>query len=337
MGVAATALRLGAGVGRLVLLPGRVLARSPFVEPVLRGRAERLAAAGREAEARGRRGLEAAAGGILASPETARTLDRALTETVPDALGDEAIETLARRLLESPTFERVLREAAESRLAHDLLDEAIRSAELQRAVEGVLSGPAVRGALGRETRTLWGQVTARVVAATGRLDDSAERLARRAIGRHPRAASAATPYVGLTGRGVALLVDLALTNVILLTVAALLGVVGWLLGISLPGVVLGALAGAGWLLFLTGYFALFWSTAGQTPGMRVIHARVQGRDGLPPRVRTSLLRFAAALLALAPLGAGLVPVLYDSRRRALHDFIAGTVVVRDAPPPLAGR
>lgn len=334
--MAATALRLGAGVGRLVLLPGRVLARSPLVEPVLRGRAERLAATGREAEARGRRGLEAAAGGILASPETARTLDRAITETVPDALGDEAIETLARRLLESPTFERVLREAAESRLARDLLDEAIQSAEFQRTVEGVLAGP-VRGALVQETRTLSGQVTARVVAATGRLDDSAERLARRAIGRGPRAASTATPYAGLAGRSVALLVDLALTNVILLTLAALLGVVGWLLGISFPGVVLGTLAGTGWMLFLAGYFALFWSTAGQTPGMRVIRARVQGRDGLPPRVRTSLLRFAAALLALAPLGAGLVPVLYDSRRRALHDFIAGTVVVRDPPPTVVGR
>jgi len=35
------------------------------------------------------------------------------------------------------------------------------------------------------------------------------------------------------------------------------------------------------------------------------------------------------VLAVAPLGAGFVPVLFDDRRRALPDYLARTVVVRD--------
>ena len=56
--------------------------------------------------------------------------------------------------------------------------------------------------------------------------------------------------------------------------------------------------------------------------------RVTGSDGQPPGAWRSLVRFAGLLLALAPLGAGFVPVLFDSRRRALHDYLARTVVVR---------
>jgi hypothetical protein len=43
LGVAATAVRLGARIARSMVLPGRVLARSVVVEPVLRGAADGLA------------------------------------------------------------------------------------------------------------------------------------------------------------------------------------------------------------------------------------------------------------------------------------------------------
>jgi uncharacterized RDD family membrane protein YckC len=337
VGVAASALRLGAGVGRLALLPGRLLARSPFVEPALRGRAEALAAAGREAEARGRRQLEAAAGGLLASPETARTLDRALTDTVPEALGDEAIETLARRLLESPAFERVLRDAAESRLARELLNDAVHSSELQRAIEEALAAPAVRHALRnslrRETKTLWGEVAARIATAAVRLDASVERVARRALGR-PERSVATTPgelrHAGLASRGAGFLVDSAVTQLGALVVGALVAFVASSLGLSAPGWLAAVFAGTTWTLVVGGYFVLFWTTVGQTPGMRVAGLRVAGSDGQPPGALRSLVRFVGLLIALAPFGLGFVPVLFDSRRRALHDYLVGTVVVREA-------
>jgi uncharacterized RDD family membrane protein YckC len=232
-------------------------------------------------------------------------------------------------VLESPSFERILREAAESRVARELLDDAIRSSEIQRAVEEVISGPAVRAALGRQTRTLWDEVAERLVDATARADDAIERLARRVVGRPVRTSEQTSAQAGLASRGTALAVDAALANVAVLGAAALVGVLGWLLGISPPGIVVGLLAGAGWTILVAAYFVLFWSTAGQTPGMRTIRLRFEGPDGRPPRVGRSLLRFAASVLALAPLALGLLPVLYDRRRRALQDLVARTVVVRE--------
>ena len=40
-----------------------------------------------------------------------------------------------------------------------------------------------------------------------------------------------------------------------------------------------------------------------------------------------LLRFAGLLLCIVPLFAGFLPVLFDRRRRGLHDMLAGTAVV----------
>lgn len=319
MGAVATTFRAGARFGRFALLPGRILIRTPLV----RGRAEGLAVVGREAEQRGRRRLEEAAGGVLAAPETARTIDRALVGTIPD----ETLEQLARRLLDSPAFERVLRDAAESRVVRDLLDDASRSAELQRALEEALAGPALRRALARQRRTLWDEVADRLVDGTARADDACERVAHRVVGRHVQPAQTSA-HGGLASRAAAFLFDAVLANLVVLGVAAAVGVLGALLGVSLPGVLVGVVAGAGWALFLACYFVVFWSTAGQTPGLRTLRLRVAGPGGGPPGVRRSLLRLAGSVVALVPLGAGLVPVLFDGRRRALQDLLARTVVVR---------
>ena len=41
------------------------------------------------------------------------------------------------------------------------------------------------------------------------------------------------------------------------------------------------------------------------------------------------MRLAGLVLAIVPLFAGFVPVLFTERRRGLPDFLAGTVVVYD--------
>jgi uncharacterized RDD family membrane protein YckC len=333
VGVAATGARIGAGAGRLVLLPGRLFVRSPLVAPVMRAGARRLASAGRDAEAAGGQRLEAAAGRIVDSRVTARAVDRALSGPLPQALSEETIEQLARRVIDSPSFERILREAARSRTAQDLVEEALHSPQLQVAVEEVLTGPAVRNVLGRETRTLWDDVTASVRRAAARVDDALERGARRLTGRRPHATAeveARAGYAGLASRTVGFLADLAITQFAALVVGALVGLVGWLLGIDPPEWLVGVLAGAGWTVAVGGYFVFFWTTAGRTPGMHLPGLRVTDRDGGPLRARRSVLRLVGTVLALAPLGAGLVPVLFDGRRRALQDYLARTVVVRDA-------
>jgi uncharacterized RDD family membrane protein YckC len=78
---------------------------------------------------------------------------------------------------------------------------------------------------------------------------------------------------------------------------------------------------------VSAYFVLFWTTTGQTPGMRLMQLRVVTATGAPPRFWRSVLRLIGLGLAIVPLFAGFLPVLVDDRRRALQDFLAGTVVL----------
>ena len=136
-------------------------------------------------------------------------------------------------------------------------------------------------------------------------------------------------YQGLVTRAIAFAVDAALINLIALLVGVGVGVALSIL--SIPDylqVVLLACGGAAFVVWTVAYFAVFWSTTGQTPGNRLMHIRVCGEDdGAALSLRRSLLRFGALLLAALPLLAGFITVLVDDRRRGLHDMLAGTVVV----------
>jgi uncharacterized RDD family membrane protein YckC len=93
-------------------------------------------------------------------------------------------------------------------------------------------------------------------------------------------------------------------------------------------VVGGALAGGGWLIVVVAYFVAFWSTTGQTPGMNLVGVRVRTAAGGAPGALRSLVRCAGLVVSILTLGLGFVPALVDRRRRALPDFLAGTVVVQ---------
>ncbi|WP_345575962.1 RDD family protein [Nonomuraea rosea] len=76
------------------------------------------------------------------------------------------------------------------------------------------------------------------------------------------------------------------------------------------------------------YFALAWWTTGQTLGGMVLGIAVRRADGGRAGLFRSVLRAVIGLL-LAPLWfAGMLVVLSDVRRRALHDVLFGTVVLR---------
>ena len=135
------------------------------------------------------------------------------------------------------------------------------------------------------------------------------------------------PYAGVATRAVALVVDIALVHALVLVGAGVLGLVASLVGDLRPEWLVGVLAGAGWASSVTIYFVLFWSITGQTPGMRAMRLRVATEDGSPPRVARALVRLVGLLLAIVPLFAGFLPVLFDARRRALPDYLARTVVV----------
>jgi uncharacterized RDD family membrane protein YckC len=136
------------------------------------------------------------------------------------------------------------------------------------------------------------------------------------------------PYAGLVSRTVAVAID-AVTLTIGFAIAS--GVLGLILSlftaveVSSPGAVLGA--AAMWSVVVSGYFVLFWTLTGETPGMRLMALRVISRDGDPLGFGQALLRLIGAILAAIPFFAGYLLILVDDRRRGLHDMIAGTTVI----------
>jgi uncharacterized RDD family membrane protein YckC len=148
-----------------------------------------------------------------------------------------------------------------------------------------------------------------------------------------RSARSDTPYEGLVTRGLAFAVDAAVINGVAIVTAAIVALV--LSVLSIPDWVEDTLIAFGGLAFLTwsvAYFATFWSTTGQTPGNRLMRIRVCDADGNLLSVGRSIFRLVCLTLAALPLLAGFLPILFDDRRRGVHDMLARTVVVASGEP-----
>lgn len=142
--------------------------------------------------------------------------------------------------------------------------------------------------------------------------------------------TAPVPYAGIASRAVALAADVAIVQLIVLSGGAILALVASLVGEVQLDRAERAIAACVWVVIVITYFVIFWSSAGQTPGMRLLGLRVVAGDG-PPSPGHALVRVIGLGLAIVPLFAGFLPVLVDDRRRALQDFMAGTVVIYDEP------
>ena len=79
--------------------------------------------------------------------------------------------------------------------------------------------------------------------------------------------------------------------------------------------------------FVPLYFVLLWTWSGQTVGMMAVRIKVLSRDGGPVSFGRSALRLLGYAASVLPLFLGLAIALVDRERRALHDHLAGTVVV----------
>jgi uncharacterized RDD family membrane protein YckC len=142
-------------------------------------------------------------------------------------------------------------------------------------------------------------------------------------------------YAGIVSRGVALAIDAAVLTGGFAVVSGVFGLILSLftsVEVSSPGAVLSV--AAMWSIVVAGYFVLFWTLAGETPGMRLMRLRVLDAEGQPPRFARSVLRLIGAILAAIPFFAGYLLILVDDRRRGLHDMIARTVVVHVAEEDL---
>jgi uncharacterized RDD family membrane protein YckC len=136
-------------------------------------------------------------------------------------------------------------------------------------------------------------------------------------------------YAGIATRAIALATDAAVTIVLFMSVVGMAALVSSLVGGLRPAWVAGVLLASGWALLVGAYFVLFWSSAGQTPGMRLLRVRVRAPDGGAPSVGRSIVRLVGLVLSIVPLFVGFVPVLFTERRRGLADLLAGTVVLYD--------
>jgi uncharacterized RDD family membrane protein YckC len=81
------------------------------------------------------------------------------------------------------------------------------------------------------------------------------------------------------------------------------------------------------LVWLFIYFAYSWAASGKTFGMALLGVRVVRSDGADAGGRRAVVRTLAFPLSFLLLGLGFIGILLGGRRRALHDVIAGTVVI----------
>jgi uncharacterized RDD family membrane protein YckC len=231
------------------------------------------------------------------------------------------LERIAAELAASGELERMVTAALASPQTLELTDRVLTSEETQRALRHVASSPELRDAIARQTTGLAEEVVGGVRSSAARLDDRAEQVVR----RRPR--TERPLYGGIATRAIALATDAAVTIVIFMSVVGIAALVASLVGGLRPAWLVGALLASGWMLIAGTYFVLFWSSAGQTPGMRLLRVRVRGPSGDAPSIGRSVVRLVGLVLAIVPLFAGFVPVLFTERRRGLPDFLAGTVVV----------
>jgi uncharacterized RDD family membrane protein YckC len=301
--------------------------------PRLAGAAGRAAFFPARAAARAWRApIEEAVDEVLSAPEVARVIDRSLAGSLPEELArslvrHRVLERIVAELAASGELERLVTAALASPRTNELTDKVLASDETQRALHHIASSPELRDAIAKQTTGLADEVIGGLRARAEQLDDRAEEVLRRPTrAGHP-------VYAGVATRAIALATDAALTIVIWMSLVGLGALISTLVGSLRPQWLVGVLLASGWTLVVGAYFVLFWSSAAQTPGMRLLRLRVRGPTGNPPSIGRSLVRFVGLVLAIVPLFAGFLPILFTERRRGLPDLLAGTVVVYEHPLP----
>ena len=136
--------------------------------------------------------------------------------------------------------------------------------------------------------------------------------------------SAAVQYGGFWRRTAALLIDGLIITAIYIPLIMLTGhpltsaTLGWALGLNyIISIVINA-----------SYQGYFLSQKGATPGKMVMGLKVVTADGQRLSVGRAIARYFSYIIDSATLGIGFIMVAFDSQKRALHDYICSTRVIR---------
>ncbi len=131
-------------------------------------------------------------------------------------------------------------------------------------------------------------------------------------------------YAGFWRRVAAAVIDAGLLLAVLLALSRLVGNPGLLLREDwLPSVFSGLLG----LAYAAGFERSRWQA---TPGKRLIGIKVTDLGGRRISLRRAVVRHLGQFLSAAVLMLGYVMAAFTQRRQALHDKLAGTLVVRAA-------
>jgi uncharacterized RDD family membrane protein YckC len=77
------------------------------------------------------------------------------------------------------------------------------------------------------------------------------------------------------------------------------------------------------------YFVLFIGLSGRTPGQKLTRIRVVHRAGGKVGPVRATIRLAGTAVGLVPGGLGSLWMAFDREKRAFHDYLSGTYVVRE--------
>jgi len=245
--------------------------------------------------------------------ELVRLIDRAFATSLPE----DVVQSATRHKV----IERVARELASSGALDRALNDALASDQMRRAIREVVESPEMTAALARQTTGLAEELVGNVRRRASTLDERLERRRR----------TVRSPFAGVATRAAAFALDSAVVVLIYVSLSAMVALISSMVGTLRPAWLVGVLLGSGFGLVAGIYFVLFWSGAGQTPGMRLLRLRLRGPDGTPPSLGRALLRAIGTVIAIVPFFAGYLPVLFDARRRGVPDFLARTDVVYEDP------
>jgi uncharacterized RDD family membrane protein YckC len=294
--------RFGA-VGRLALFPARAAARAS------------------------RGPLEAAADEHLV-PELSNLADRAMASDLPEELArsvaeHQVLERMAVKLAENGALDSAVEKALASPRTKETMARLVNSDAVRQSIKDVVASPEVRAAIAEQSTGLVEALAADIRRRAVKLDDRIEARAR----RRPRLDRSS--FAGVATRGIVLVVDALAIASVFVVLAGLLALISYLVGGFRPTWLVETLLGAGWALVAGAYLVLFWSGAGRTPGMYVMHLRVRDRSGRPPSIGRAIVRAVATWVSIIPFFLGYATVLFDERRRGLPDLVAGTEVLYD--------
>ncbi len=256
--------------------------------------------------------IEASVENVLTGPELARIVDAVLAGPFP--------EELAHILVERKVIERVATTVASEIQLDDLVEELLARPEVRAAITSAVGSEAIhdliKQALAQQSSSAASDVAQALRGQARALD------ARVEVRRPP----APPQFGGVATRAVALVTDAALIGLIGVSISAMATLIASLVGTLRPAWLVGLILAVGWSVLGAAYFAGFWSLVGQTPGMKLMRVRVRGPRGEPLSFGRSIVRVVGLALAIIPCFAGFIPALFDGRRRALPDLIAGTTV-----------